>query len=281
MIRMLLAFAITAIVSTGAVHAGDTLEHIKETGKITVATEAAFKPFEYVEDGEIVGFGSELLDEFAKDLGVEVEQLDLPFQGILAGLAAGQYDMVATSVAVNPERAKNYYFSRPFATISNVVVTLADDDRVSDIHDLNGLVVGSQLGSSTEAIARQMNEELKGAGGSGFADLRLYQTFPDTGFALRSGQVDAIVIGSVTAGEFMASSPDTFRVAAKYGDPVYLTWVVHPDSPDLLKELNKTIARLHKSGKLYEMQEKWIGVTSESPAEGYLPDTAIQLKKRD
>jgi polar amino acid transport system substrate-binding protein len=276
--RSVLTLALSGILWAGVAQAGETLDHIKETGEITVATEAAFKPFEYVEDGEIVGFGSELLAEFVKDLGVEVEQLDLPFQGILAGLAAGQYDMVATSVAINPERAKSYYFSRPFATISNVVVTEAGDDRVNEISDLNGLVVGSQLGSSTEAIARKIEAELKDAGGSGFADLRLYQTFPDTGFALRSGQVDAIVIGSVTAGEFMNSSPGSFRVAAEYGDPVYLTWVVRPDSPDLLAELNETITRLHESGKLYEMQERWIGIRTESPASGYLPETAIQLK---
>ncbi len=258
--------------------AGETLDRIKASGKMTVATEAAFKPFEYVEDGEIVGFGSDLLAEFAQDLGVEVEQLDLPFQGILAGLAAGQYDLVATSVAPNPERAKSYAFSRPFATIENAVVTLADDQRVEELADLEGLLVGSQLGSSTEAVARDMDERLKAEGGSGFEDLRLYQTFPDTAFALRSGQIDAIVIGTTTAGEFMNASPDTFRVAMSYGDPVYLTWVVRPEDTGLLAALDQTITRLVESGQLHEMQKKWVGVTSESPETGYLPEGAIQLQ---
>ena len=274
----LLALAICGAVLAAPAAADETLERIKANGTMTVATEAAFKPFEYVENGEIIGFGSDLLAEFAQDLGVEVEQLDLPFQGILAGLAAGQYDLVATSVAPNAERAQSYAFSRPFATIENVVVTLADNETVTELTDLNGLLVGSQLGSSTEAVARQMDEELQADGGSGFDDLRLYQTFPDTAFALRSGQIDAIVIGTTTAGEFMNASPDTFRVALSYGDPVYLTWVVRPEDTSLLAALNGTITRLAESGQLYEMQEKWVGVVTESPEDGYLPEGAIQLQ---
>ncbi|CDI12125.1 amino acid ABC transporter, substrate-binding protein (fragment) (plasmid) [Agrobacterium pusense] len=104
--RILITLAMSALV-VGTAHAEDTLARIRSTGKITVATEAAFKPFEYVEDGKIIGFGSELLAEFAKDLGVKVEQLDLPFQGILSGLAAKQYDMVATSVTPNAERVRH------------------------------------------------------------------------------------------------------------------------------------------------------------------------------
>jgi len=278
MLRTILTVTLFLLFGANAASADETMARIKSSGKITVATEAAFKPFEYVEDGKIVGFGSDLLREVVSDLGVKVEQLDLPFQGILAGLAAGQYDMVATSVAINPQRAKTYAYTRPFATISNVIMVPADDAKVTSVSGLNGLVVGSQLGSSTETIARKINDELKAAGGGGFANLRLYQTFPDTAFALRSGQVDAIIIGSTTAGEFMTASPDTFRVAAHYGDPVYLSWVVRPDATDLLKSVNATITRLADSGKLYEMQKKWVGIESESPADGYLPEGAIQLQ---
>lgn len=276
--RYLTALAILMSVLVSQASADATLDAILERGKITVATEAAFKPFEYVEDGEIVGFGSDLLAEVANDLGVEVEQLDIPFQGILAGLAAGQYDMVATSVAINPERAKRYAFTRPFATIENVVVTEVGDERIQEASDLNGVVVGSQLGSSTEAVARELEEELKADGGSGYSDLRLYQTFPDTAFALRSGQVDAIIIGSTTAGEFMSASPDTFQVVDTVGDAVYLSWVVSPDATELLERVNSTITRLIESGELAEMQRQWVGIEMPTPAEDYLPEGAIQLQ---
>ena len=63
-----------------------------------------------------------------------------------------------------------------------------------------------------------------------------------------------------------------------YGDPVYLTWVTRPEDTELLAALNKTITRLVESGKLYEMQEKWIGIKTESPESGYLPENAVQLQ---
>jgi polar amino acid transport system substrate-binding protein len=270
------ALIATVVLSANSAMSEGLLEKIQAAGEIVVATEAAFKPIEYVEDGKIIGFGSDLLVEVAKDLGVEVEQLDVPFQGILVGLAAGQYDLIATSVAINPERAQSYAFSRPIFSIENAIAVAADNDKVNATSDLEGLLVGTQLGSSTEAVARLLDEEMKAAGGTGFEDLRLYQTFPDTAFALRSGQADAIVVDSMTAGEFMAASPDTFRVATTFGEPVYISWVTRPDALDLLASVNATITRLADSGELTALQEKWIGVATKSPADGYLPEGAVQ-----
>lgn len=76
------ALFMATVLSANSAMAETMLEKIQSAGKIVVATEAAFKPIEYVEDGKIVGFGSDLLVEVVKDLGVEVEQLDVPFQGM-------------------------------------------------------------------------------------------------------------------------------------------------------------------------------------------------------
>ena len=98
-----------SIVSFGInVHAETTFEKIKRTGKVTVGTEAAFPPFEFVEDGKIVGYGKDILDYIIADLGAELNQLDLPWQGILPGVLAGKFDFVATSVSIRAERAKKY-----------------------------------------------------------------------------------------------------------------------------------------------------------------------------
>lgn len=265
-----------ALVASGFAASADDLDAIMERGKIVVATETAFKPFEFIEDGELIGFGPDLMAEVAKDMGVAVEQLDIPFQGILAGLAAGQYDMVATAVAITPERAQTYAFTRPFAAIETVVMTAADAEEITSVADLNGLVVGTQLGSSPETTARELDETLKSEGGVGFADLRLFQTFPDTAFALRSGQVDAILVGNTTAGEFMLEAPDTFRVATRVGSPVYISWVVRPGNPKLLEAVNGTIERLADSGELTDLQLEWVGTEMPVPATDYLPDGAVQ-----
>ena len=74
-------FTASAIGTT--VSADTTFDKIKKTGQVTVGTEAAFPPFEFVQDGKIVGYGKDILDIIIADLGVELNQLDLPWQGIL------------------------------------------------------------------------------------------------------------------------------------------------------------------------------------------------------
>ena len=112
-LKVILIMAITFV--TFGANAETTLEKIKRTGKVTVGTEAAFPPFEFVEDGKIVGYGKDILDYIIADLGVELVQLDLPWQGILPGVLAGKFDFVATTVSVRPKRAKTYAFTVPIA----------------------------------------------------------------------------------------------------------------------------------------------------------------------
>ena len=117
-IRKSALLIVTALASNAvaiAASAETTFEKIKQTGQVTVGTEAAFPPFEFVEDGKIVGYGKDILDIIIADLGVELNQLDLPWQGILPGVLAGKFDFVATSVTIKPDRAKQYAFTVPIA----------------------------------------------------------------------------------------------------------------------------------------------------------------------
>ena len=83
-----LAASVMLVGSPSAV-AETALEKIKRTGKVTVGTEAAFPPFEFIEDGKIVGYGKDILTYIIDDMGVELNQLDLPWQGILRACSQG------------------------------------------------------------------------------------------------------------------------------------------------------------------------------------------------
>src|SRR5690606_38074353 len=94
----------------------DLLATVKERGVLTVATEARFPPFEFVKDGKIVGYSSDIMEHILKELpNVEYKQLDLPWQGILPGLAAKRFDYVVTSVTATKERYEKYHLSLPIA----------------------------------------------------------------------------------------------------------------------------------------------------------------------
>lgn len=257
------------------VHAAGLLDEIKSRGTIVVGTEAAFEPFEFVRDGQIVGYNKDILDHVVSELGVKLDQLNLPFQGLLPGLIAKKFDLMATSTGINAERAVKYAYTRPTGSFENVIVVRADEDRIKKPEDINGMVVATQLASSVQPIIEAYDKELKDKGGAGLGELKLFTSFPETHVALASGQVDAIVIATPSAAVLMKNVPDTYKIVGPIGEFSYLAWVVRPEDKDLRDFVNAKIGELKDSGKLRELQMKWFGFEMQTPAEGYLPEGAL------
>ena len=247
---------------------------IAQRGRLIVATEAAFEPFEYVENGSIVGYGRDVLEHVAAGLGVPLEQLNLPFQGLLPGLLARKFDFVATSVSITEQRARRYAFTRPVGSSANSVVVRAGDRRVRSTDDLSGLVVGTQLASSVQPVVEEHDAQLQARGLPGYRDLRLFTAFPETYVALAAGQVDAIVIPSSSAALLMRRSPGRYASVGTLGPVTYVAWVTRPEDVGLRDFINSRIDDLRASGKLRELQIKWFGAEMDTPSDGYLPQGA-------
>ena len=248
-----------------------TLEKIRRTKTMTVGTEAAYPPFEFVRDGQIVGFGKDLLDEIARQWVVEVKQLDLPFQGILPGLIAGKFDFVATSVGINAERASRYAYTLPIADSTAYAIKKAGNSDIATVEDLRGKVVSTQLSSAVDPVAKALDERLKSTG-EGFADLKLFPTFNDSFLAVANGTADAALAGLPVLQNLMNERPGVFELVGKAAVvPSYNAWVVRAEDQDLRDAINKSILEIKKSGKLAEMQQKWLGMTYDLPEKDYLP----------
>ena len=143
------------------------LSKIKQDKKLVVGTEAALEPMEFVKDGKIVGYGKDFLDIIVADLNVELVQHDLPFQGIVPGLLAKKFDVIATSIAPNADRVKKIAYTLPLAAINSDIVVLAKNNDIKSPYDLNCKIVGTQLASSTQVVMEEFNSELKAKGGTG------------------------------------------------------------------------------------------------------------------
>lgn len=244
------------------------------TKTIKVATEAAYPPMEFSQNGKIVGFGSDILAELASDLGVKVEQIDLPFQGILPGLIAGKFDLVATSVGINAERAKRYAYTMPVAENSATLLKKARSS-VSGVAGLGGKVVATQLASSMEPIARNIDQGLKEKGG-GFKELKLFPSFNDCILSVGNGTADVAIAPLPILNYLMAQHPGVFELAGRAAEkPTYVSWVVRPEDKDLRDAVNKTLKRLRDSGRWAEMQQKWLKTTYALPEQDYLPEGAL------
>ena len=270
----LTAVAVSAIIAVGA-QAETTLEKIKRTGTVTVGTEAAFPPFEFVENGKIVGYGKDILDYIIADLGVELVQLDLPWQGILPGVLAGKFDFVATTVSVRPERAKTYAFTVPIAEGTTWVMKRKGDDSITKVDDIAGKVVSAQLSSGGQAAAEDFEKDMQARGVGSFGELKLFTAYPEIFMATANGTADVAIGPLPTLAVASKKSEGTFELVGPIRDPSYMGWVTRPEDTDLRDYLSSVMLEMRDNGKLYESQDKWFGFKMPIPSEGYLPEGAL------
>ncbi|ATJ89023.1 transporter substrate-binding domain-containing protein [Ralstonia solanacearum] len=274
-LRLALGTSAAFALPTTAFAEGGSIADIKKRGKLVVGTEAAYEPFEFVENGQVVGFGRDILVLMADKLGVELEQMNLPFQGLLPGLLSHKFDFVATSVSITPERAKRFAFSQPVGVVRPVLMARVDDTSITRALDLAGKVLGTQMGSSSQPAAEQFEKTLKEQRGKGYADTKLFQAYPDVAIALSNKTVDVAFIPSNVAAIQMRKQPGAFKIVGEVGQPRLLAWVANPQDLEIRKFINDTLDELRASGKLPALEKKWFGAPMEIPRANYLPEGAI------
>ena len=254
----------------------DLLEEIKQRGTFVVGTEARFPPFEFVEGGEIVGYSSDMMEHIMEALpGVTLEQLDLPWQGILPGLAAKRFDYVITSVTVTKERYDAYHLSLPIADATMAVIKRKGDDSIGSAQDIAGKVVGSQAGSAQLQALEALAAELEAAG-TPVADIRTYVDFGEAYADLAAGRLAAVVNSLPNQLEAARQRPDAFEVVLPtFGPKKYFSWAGRKDaeSASLNAFMDEQIRALNESGTLAELQRKWFGDVMELPSDE-LPEPA-------
>lgn len=262
------AFAIGLILAAGPAAAGDLLTSVKAKGTLTVGTEARFPPFEFVEDGKIVGYSADIMTEVMKALpGVKLERLDLPWQGILPGLAAGRFDYVVTSVTATKERFDTYHLSAPIADATMAVLKRRDDNDIAKPEDIAGKPVGSQVGSAQLKALETLAAELE-AKGTPVAGISTYTDFGEAYADLAAGRIRAVVNSLPNLLEAQRQRPDVFEVVMPtFGPKTYFAWAGRKSADDeaLNALIDAELAKLNASGKLAELQTKWFGAPMELP----------------
>jgi len=245
------------------------LDDIKKKKEIVIATEAGYAPFEYVEAGKIVGYHADLLALVMKDLtdqGVKINQLDLPFASLLAGLQAKKYDMIATALFGTEERAKRFAFTIPTAFGTTGIVTKADNASIAKPDDLDGKTVGAPQATKYLDQMKALSEEFKKKGGKGIKEIKEYASgFTEIYADIDNGRIDAAPNGMPNLAVLMKQQPGKYKLAGQVGDPTYFAWATRKEDTDLLEYLNSQMLKLKKAGTLAELQKKWFGFTMDLP----------------
>ena len=233
--------------------ADDLLAQIKERGRIIVAMEGTWAPWTYHdENDDLVGYDVEVAQNIAEKLGVEVEFVEGAWDGLLAGLDAGRYDIMVNGVGVTDERAEKYNFSTPYAYNKTAVIVRGDYDEISSMEDLNGKKTANTISSTYAAQA-----EAYGATVTGVDDLN--QTIE----LLLSKRIDATLNAEVVFNDYKKEHPDSNIKIATYSDQVEeIAIPIHKgdDTVTLLEAVNDALDEMAKDGTLTELSEKYFGM---------------------
>ena len=231
----------------------DLLTQIKEKGEIVVAMEGTWAPWTYHDESDtLVGYDVEIAKLIAEKLGVEATFVEGEWDGLLAGLDAGRYDIMVNGVDITEERSAKYDFSRPYAYNRTAVIVSGDNEDIKSMEDLDGKRTANTISSTYAEVAEEYGAEV-----TGVDDLN--QTFE----LLLSGRIDATLNAEVTYYDYMNAHPDAnIKVAVLAPDATQAAIPVRKgeESATLLEAINNALIELDESGELSALSEKYFGV---------------------
>ena len=239
--------ASSAAASSEAASAAATELTTVEAGKLTMATNAAFPPYEMTTDaGEFEGIDIETAQAIADKLGLELQIDDMDFDAALLSVQQGKADIVMAGVTVTDERKAVMDFSDSYATgIQSIIVPEGSDIASPD--DLAGKKIGTQRGTTGYIYCSDdFGDENVVAYDDGLTAVQ----------ALNNGQVDAVVIDNAPAKEFIAANPGLVILETSYAEEDYAIGLAKGSS--LEDAINSALEELKADGTLQSIVDKYI-----------------------
>lgn len=230
----------------------DLLAEIQAKGEIVVAMEGTWAPWTYHdESGALVGYDVEVAQAIADRLGVEATFVEGEWDGLLAGLESGRYDIMVNGVDVDEDRQAKYDFSTPYAFNKTAVIVREDDNSIQAMEDLNGKHTANTITSTYAAVAQKYGAEV-----TAVDDLN--QTFE----LLLTGRIDATLNAEATFYDYLRAHPDAdVKIACL--DPEFTQAAIPmrkgEETAALRQAIDGALEEMRQDGTLSELALKYFG----------------------
>lgn len=223
-----------------------SLEEVRKDGKIIVATEGQFAPFNYFQGSRLAGFEVELAELVARKMGLAVEWKALGFDALLAGLRQDRWDLVIASHGITDERSRAVTFTDPHYCSGGAIVSL--DPSVRSSGDLGGKLVAVQTGTTYLDNVKKL---------PGIKEVKNFPQDTDARSALLSHRVDAWVTDRFVATSAIAANPGA---GMKLGGFVFIERIaaaVGKGNQSLAQGYNKALAEVMADGSYAALSKKY------------------------
>ncbi|MBQ8894751.1 MAG: transporter substrate-binding domain-containing protein [Clostridia bacterium] len=226
----------------------------KDDTKLVMATNAEFPPYEYMEDGKIVGIDAEIAAEIAKKLGKELVIENVDFDSIIIGVQEGKYDFAMAGLTVTDDRKEQVDFTDTYATGKQVII-VKNDSAIATADDLfaegANHKIGVQLATTGDLYCTWDIED------EGLGTVERYNKGADAIMALQSGKVDCVVIDNEPAKVFVQQNEGLKILETEYIIEDYAA-AVGKNNPELLEQINTALKELIADGTVQKIIDEYI-----------------------
>lgn len=228
----------------------DSLQKIKDAGKIRIGLEGDWQPFSYHDDNdELVGYDVEVAKNIAERLGVEAEITEGAWDGLLTGLDSDVYDIVVNGVDVTDERKEAFDFSDPYAYDHIDLVVAKDNTDIKSFEDLDGKTTANSTGSTYA----QMGEDYG-------ATVSNVPTLSETMELVLNGTVEATINADTSVQDYLNTTGETNLKIVDQSDEATEYAIPMKKGSDTLREaINDALQDMRDDGTLKELSEKYFG----------------------
>ena len=234
------------MLTASAAMAETALEEIQARGTLTIAMEGAWQPWTYHDESGALEVGALI----AEGLGVTPDYKETAWDGILAGVDSGRFDIACNGVGYTEKRAESYSFSTPYVYTEMVLVVRADNEDIKSLDDLKGKKTANSP-NSTYA----MRSEAAGA------EVIYVDTLGETMEMLQQGRVEATLNAKDSVDAYLAEHPEAQIkvVLSVAGEPVAIPVQKGERTETLVAEINRILEEARENGKLAELSNKYFG----------------------
>ncbi len=226
-------------------------EVAEDGGKLVMATNAYFQPYEYYEGDKIVGIDAEIAEAIAEKLGLELVIEDMEFNSIIAAVQSGAVDMGMAGMTVTEERLESVDFSYSYANGVQAII-VAEGSPIATVDDLYAEGVSYKVG-----VQLATTGDIYSTDDFGEENVTQYSNGNEAVLALKGGDVDCVIIDNEPAKALVAANEGLVILETSYADEDYAI-CVKKGNTELLDKINVAIEELTAEGKIEEIVAKYI-----------------------
>ena len=222
-----------------------------ETNVLKMATNAYFQPYEYYDNGKIVGIDAEIAAAIAEKLGMELEIVDMEFDSIITAVKEGSVDFGMAGMTITEDRLLEVDFSISYANGVQAII-VKEGSPITSVDDLYAegasYKVGVQLGTTGDIYATD---------DFGSENVTTYANGNEAVLALLGGSVDCVIIDNEPAKALVAANAGLQILETAYANEDYAI-CVNKANADLLAQIDQAIKELTADGTIDAIIAKYI-----------------------